>query len=115
MHIIFFISLYSLYNIILNNIDSSNANDKYHASCQKLNYLTSQITKSITDLYNKHCEIELKKNENDKIEEYTEKAEDTNLSLKYQISALKDKINYFNKERAYRYRNNMNNGDDDIC
>jgi len=57
------------------------------------------MTKSITDLYNKHCEIEYKKNENIKIEEHLEKAENKNMDLKFKIYEMKEKIRLLTDNR----------------
>ena len=43
-------------------------------------------------MYQKHCEIDYKKNENYKIEEHFDKLEDENLSLKHEVTILKDKL-----------------------
>jgi predicted nuclease with TOPRIM domain len=68
------------------------------------------MTKSITDLYNKHCEIEYKKNENTKIEEHLEKAENKDMELKLKISEMKEKIRLMNNNRNMANFNTFGDG-----
>ncbi len=64
----------------------------FRKTVDRLNLLETRMVKSITNLFQKHTEIEYKKNENYKIEEYFDKLEDENLNLKHEVSILRDKL-----------------------
>lgn len=86
-------------------------NVKFRKNCERLELIESQIKKSITDLYQKHCEIDYKRNENYKIEEHFDKLEDENLNLKHEITVLRDKLRILSSKRIVNFEGDR---DDDI-
>jgi len=84
----------SLFNVIKN---SSTINKSFLHTLNRMDYLDQRITRAITSLYQKHQEVEFKRKENFKIEDYIEKAEDDHLELRSEISILKERVKVANQ------------------